>query len=303
MILRLEANIQRKIWGGEKLERFKKLTPVSNVDPVGETWEISTHKDGPSLVNGKALLNTDLSSPLKYLVKFIDTGADLSIQVHPHDEYARAHENSLGKTECWIILDTKEGAGIYLGLKSNVTKEQFESAILNKENMDSYLNFYEVKKGDFFFVPAGSIHAIGKGITLAEIQQSSGITYRVWDWNRLDSKGEPRELHVKKSLDVINFDSKANELSYFNHRTDLFLQNGLSEIVSHDDFRVSVINLKANEKIRIMLDSKRISSVLNLENEILINGMAMSAFSSVILDCEQEIEVVAVDDSSFIFVD
>lgn len=304
MIYHLSPSIQRKIWGGKNLETLKNLPQQSGVDPVGETWEISIHPDGPSFYQGKKLELKDESEELSYLVKLIDTGDELSIQVHPGDEYARLHENSSGKSECWLILQAAEGAGIYLGLKSGVTKETFQNAIKNKMNMNELLNFYQVKTGDFFFVPAGSIHAIGAGITLAEVQQNSGITYRVWDWNRVDSKGNPRELHIDKSLDVINFDPQANTPVYFKIHHDLFQTPGKRELVTHPSFKFSLVNLDKNQSIILDIKKeKRLSSLLNLYGGISINGERLGSYSAALFRDEEKITVVANENTSFLWLE
>lgn len=302
MIYHLEPNIQRKIWGGKKLESLKNVLSQQNADPVGETWEISIHPDGPSLHEG-AVFKLEKNEELPYLVKLIDTGHELSVQVHPDDAYAKIHENSSGKSECWLILEASGETGIYLGLKPGVTKESFLEGLNKKSNMSAFLNFYKVSPGDFFFVPAGTIHAIGGGITMAEVQQSSGITYRVWDWNRVDSKGNPRELHIKKSLDVINFDSKANAKDYFKCATNLFEKNGLSEVITHSAFNFSLVNLNKNQSIEIPIPkSHRLSSLLNLKGNININGETVIPHSSVIFRSETKLVVTALDEnSSFLF--
>ena len=303
MIYHLGPNIQRKIWGGKKLEQLKKVSADEASDPVVETWEISIHPDGPSSHNGKVFELTD-SEELPYLVKLIDTGDELSVQVHPDDEYAKIHENSSGKSECWLILDAENDAGIYLGLKPGVTKESFLEGLNQKSNMSTFLNFYKVSAGDFFFVPAGTIHAIGGGITMAEVQQSSGITYRVWDWNRVDSKGNPRELHIKKSLDVINFNPKANTKEHFLGANNLFDKKGLNEIITHSSFKFSLVNLKKNESIEIpLLKSSRLSSVLNLKGNININGETVVPYSSVIFRDETKLVITNLEsfDSSLLF--
>ena len=137
------------------------------------------------------------------LIKFIDAEQNLSVQVHPSDEYALQHENSFGKTEMWYIVEAEEGAGIYLGFNRTVTKEEYEAAI--KENrLTELLNFYEVKAGDCYFIPSGTIHAIGKGCLICEIQQNSNLTYRVYDYGRKDKNGKERELHIDKAPRVTN---------------------------------------------------------------------------------------------------
>ncbi len=304
MIFHLAPTAQRKIWGGKNLERIKKLDGNSSAEPYGETWEISIHPDGPSIHNGAPLSINEKTEELTYLVKFIDTGDALSVQVHPGDEYARLHENSSGKSECWLILQAEKDSVIYLGLKSGVTKESFLKALSQKENMSEYLNSYKVSPGDFFYVPAGSIHAIGAGITMAEVQQSSGITYRVWDWNRVDAKGNPRDLHINKSLDVINFEPKANTPEHFKIRHGLFDNPGKSELLVHDAFRFSLVNLKKNETIELSVASqKRLTSVLSLEGQLKINGETVESYSAILLRDEKKLSITSLEDSSFLFLE
>ncbi len=140
-----------------------------------------------------------IGSPLNFLVKLIDARENLSVQVHPNDKWAHELENSRGKTECWLIMNAEPGAGIFLGLKTGAPVNEFVEAVRSGQALDSLLRFFPVKRGDFFSVPAGAIHAIGAGVTLLEVQQSSGITYRVWDWSRTD-----RELHIEKALKVLD---------------------------------------------------------------------------------------------------
>ncbi|HHW67623.1 MAG: mannose-6-phosphate isomerase [Epulopiscium sp.] len=217
--LKLDPVYKEPIWGGKKLrEIFDKDIPS---DTTGESWEIACHENGTSIVangplKGKSLkeviddygveaLGTKIGEEGKkkfpLLVKIIDASDRLSVQVHPEDEYAKEHEGELGKTEMWIVLDAKPGAQLVYGVKPGVTREMFEESI-KKGTLENLLNFVDVKKGDVFFIPAGTLHAIGEGLLIAEIQQNSDTTYRVYDWNRVDSSGKPRELHIQKALDV-----------------------------------------------------------------------------------------------------
>ena len=304
MIYHLGPTVQRKIWGGKQLETLKNIPVETGVDPVGETWEISVHPDGPSFYNGKPLALQENVEELSYLVKLIDTSDELSVQVHPDDEYARLHENSAGKSECWVILKAEKNAGIYLGLKDGVTKESFMKGLDKKANMSDFLNFYPVRPGDFFYVPAKTIHAIGGGITLAEVQQSSGITYRVWDWNRVDSKGNPRELHVQKSLDVINFDPKANTPRYFKITHDLFHEEGKKELINHPAFKMSLVNLKKNQSIELLIvKQQRLASVLNFQGKLTINAESVEKYSAVLFRDEKKLLITALEETSFLFME
>lgn len=201
------------VWGGEKLkENYGKHTEKS---PCAESWELSFHKDGLTrLDNGKTLMESVTEQALgkntqgfpffPVLIKLIDAKQDLSVQVHPSDEYALRHENSLGKTEMWYIVEAEQGAGIYLGFNRDVTKEEYETAI-QENRLTELLNFYEVKAGECYFIPSGTIHAIGKGCLICEIQQNSNLTYRVYDY------GRGRELHIQKALQVTNLHKHENK--------------------------------------------------------------------------------------------
>lgn len=209
-IVKLYPECKDNLWGGVKLrEKYGKKTEK---DPVAESWELSFHKDGPTrLADGKTLQESATAKDLgkncegfpffPVLAKFIDAKQDLSVQVHPSDAYALKNENSFGKTEMWYIVEADEGAGIYLGFSRDVTKEEYVSAIENN-TLTELLNFFEVKAGECYFIPSGTIHAIGKGCLICEIQQNSNLTYRVYDYGRRDKDGNLRELHVEKALKV-----------------------------------------------------------------------------------------------------
>lgn len=184
-----------KPWAGHFLSDFYR----SPLKKIGEAWLISTLDQAESQINQQNL-SQYLGKKLPFLVKIIDAQESLSVQVHPNDEWAQKLENSKGKTECWLIINSLPGAGVYLGLKAGTNEETFKEAILQNKSVESFMNFYPVQKGDFISVPAGTIHAIGGGVTLLEVQQASGITYRLWDWGR-----PGRELHIDKGLQVSNF--------------------------------------------------------------------------------------------------
>lgn len=274
---KLSPSASFKIWGGSRLAIKKGIKASS--EPLGETWEVSAHPDGPSMASGTKLSQLVSASELPYLIKFIDTSDNLSIQVHPDNEYAKLHENQLGKTECWIILEAGEGAGLYLGLKNGITKDDFKKAILNSQQVDQLMNFYPVKRGQFFYVPAGSLHAIGKNVLMCEIQQSSGVTYRVWDWNRVDSKGKPRELHVEKAMDVACFEPRKNELNYFRYQENIFEKNGLQKVVEHDDFHLQVLKAKAGDQFDFQ-STKRLKAVVGITGNFIVNDQSLNEFEA-----------------------
>ncbi len=215
-ILRLAPAFKDYLWGGKII---KEKYSITDMDKVAEAWVLSTHKDGQSVVvngvqKGKTLSEAVVALGEKALgkkaaafemfpqmLKIIDAEQSLSIQVHPSDEYALKNEGQYGKTEMWYILDAKEGAGIYYGVKEECTKEQLEYAIKNN-TLEDILRFAPCKKGESYFIPSGTIHAIGAGLLIAEIQQNSNVTYRVYDFGRVGADGKPRELHTEKAVKV-----------------------------------------------------------------------------------------------------
>lgn len=206
------------LWGGTRLK--KEYGKECGRGPLAETWECSTHPEGPSIVvngeyAGKKLdvvlrehpecLGTRYLSQreLPILVKFIDARENLSVQVHPDDAYAREHEGQKGKTEFWYVLDAKPGAQLIHGFAHPVTAEQLRDSI-QYGTLDKHLQKLPVHGGDMFYIPNGTVHAIGAGTLLVEIQESSNVTYRLFDYNRIDADGKKRTLHFEKAMDVLD---------------------------------------------------------------------------------------------------
>lgn len=205
------------LWGGMRLknEYGKKI----DMTPLAETWECSVHPDGPSTVANGTFKGATLAEVLNLhpeylgtkvqngklpiLVKFIDAKQDLSVQVHPNDAYALEHEHQNGKTEMWYVIDAEEGASLIYGFRHKVTEQILKNAV-NTDTLDKHLQKVSVRKGDVYYVPAGTVHGIGGGILLAEIQEDSNVTYRVYDYNRIDKKGKKRELHFDKAVRAMN---------------------------------------------------------------------------------------------------
>lgn len=211
------------LWGGSRLKtEYGKHTDCV---PLAETWECSVHPDGPSVIrngvfqgrtllevleeHGEYLGNRGREKEFPILVKFIDANQDLSVQVHPDDMYAKVHEGQKGKTEFWYVLDCEKDAKIIYGFEHKVSKEQLAAAISSGEIM-KHLKQIPVKKGDLFYIPAGTVHAIGKGVVVAEIQENSNVTYRVYDYERTDKKGNFRKLHFDKAIEVMNMNPVAD---------------------------------------------------------------------------------------------
>ncbi len=215
--LKLTAPLKDYIWGGTALKT--KYNKKSNLEKVAESWELSCHKDGQSLIangvasgmtlasyieqQGKKILgsNADRFTYFPLLIKLIDAKDNLSVQVHPENEYALRVEGEYGKTEMWYIVDCEPGAELLYGFKNEISKAEFQQRIEDNTLLE-VCNNVPVKKGDVFFIDAGTLHAIGKGILVAEIQQNSNTTYRIYDYGRLGNGGKPRDLHVQKALDV-----------------------------------------------------------------------------------------------------
>lgn len=276
--------LKEKIWGGEKLSKI--LNKSSDSKNVGESWEISGVEDNISVVangiyKGKSinqLLSTHKSDFLgkeninrfgenfPLLIKFLDAKTNLSVQVHPDDKMAKANHNSFGKTEMWYIMDSDDDAEIVLGLKNNqIDKNRL--AEINASNVDTIFNTEKVKQGDSYFIPAGKIHAIGAGVLAAEIQQTSDITYRVYDWDRTDHNGQFRELHMTEAIE-------ATKVFESNGKSDYQLEeNKTSNLVNCDFFTTNVFKVKGPQKRNYKnLDSFVILMCVEGRADVSVNG-------------------------------
>lgn len=222
--LKFESVLKEKVWGGSALVTRYNKHSSSDSGHIGESWEISAIEDDQSVISNGFLAGNNIEELIEVymgditgdaiydkfgnefplLIKLIEAQQDLSIQVHPNNELAKERHNAYGKTEMWYILECKEGAKIYTGFKEGVTKEIYEEA-LKDGRLDEILNIELPEPGDVYYTPAGRVHAIGAGIVLVEIQQTSDITYRIFDWNRKSTGKEKRELHTDLALDAIDF--------------------------------------------------------------------------------------------------
>lgn len=291
--LLFEPDFKERVWGGKKLnDVFGKKIPNEH---TGESWEIACHHNGHSkILNGdlkgmtleQALLEKGqdiIGKPFKQgdkfplLIKFIDAKSKLSVQVHPEDDYAALNENGeLGKSEAWYILQADPGAKLVAGLKDGVTKEAFKEK-LEANALEEVLNEVEVKAGDVLNIPAGLIHAIGDGILLAEIQQNSDTTYRVYDWGRLGLDGKPRELHVEKSLDVIDFDQKHSK-DLVEGRCETAAGYTLTEYVRNKYFVLQQLSVE---------DAYKGSSSQGFEIYMTVEGQGQISFGGHTIDLEE----------------
>lgn len=217
-----EPNLHTVVWGGQRLTAFKGL-PKSDV-PIGESWEVSAVPSSTSIIANGDLAGKDLNTvieehpeevlgravcrryhgQLPLLVKFIDARKDLSIQVHPNDAMAQREHGKMGKSEMWYIIDAQPGSFLYAGFNKEISPEEYKEHIRNN-TITEVLARHTVKPGDVFYLPAGRVHAIGAGILLAEVQQSSDVTYRIYDYNRPGLDGKPRELHTEQAARALDF--------------------------------------------------------------------------------------------------
>ena len=217
-----QPNLHKVVWGGNRLCPYKGLANFS--EPIGESWEVSAVPSSPSVIaNGEyagrnliaviseapedilgQAVNERYHGQLPLLVKFIDAHRDLSIQVHPNDEMAQREHGKMGKSEMWYIIDAKPGSYLYAGFKQEITPEAYKRHVADGTITD-VLARHEVKTGDVFYLPAGRVHAIGAGILLAEVQQSSDVTYRIFDYNRPGMDGKPRELHTELASQALDY--------------------------------------------------------------------------------------------------
>jgi len=254
-LLKFDPILKEKIWGGKKLKQlFNKNSPSSK---TGESWEISDvegndsiisngsykgksikwllEEFGPSFVGKKVFERFGTKFPL--LIKFIDAAEALSVQLHPNDKIAKEKHNSFGKTEMWYILQADQDAEVIMGFKNEITKAEYQELVETNKLVDA-LNSEKVKSGDAFIINPGFVHAIGAGVLLAEIQQTSDITYRIYDWDRVSDSGERRELHTDLALDAIDLSHKSDFWIKYDER-----KNQSSELFHNQYFKTNIIEL------------------------------------------------------------
>ncbi len=267
--LKFKPIFKDKIWGGTRLKSLfnKDFSPLPN---CGESWELSGVKENVSVVENGFLAGNSLQEIIEIymgelvgdkvfelhgndfplLVKILDTSSFLSIQVHPEDFYAMKHHQSFGKTEMWVVLDAQDDSEIITGFNQDVTKELYLHHLENK-SLREILNIEKARKGDVYFIPAGRIHAIGAGITLLEIQQTSDVTYRVFDWDRKDDEGKYRELHTEKAIEVMDFKKHDQYKTAYN-----LIENQPVELVKCPYFTTRMLEFSEQKEIDyVFLDS------------------------------------------------
>jgi len=251
--LKFTPILKDKIWGGTKLKTIFGKDAIT--DKLGESWELSGYEGDESVVENGFLAGNNLTELIEVymgdlvgdkvydafglsfplLFKLIDANENLSIQVHPGDEVAAERHNSFGKTEMWVVLQADENAELIIGFTNDCSKEEYLEA-LDTDKVEDLLQHVPIKSGDVFFIPAGLVHAIGKGAVIAEIQQSSDITYRIYDFKRVDDNGNERELHTEQALDVIDFTASKNPKTTYKP-----VLNEITPLVSCEYFTTNMI--------------------------------------------------------------
>lgn len=283
-IMKLIPAVKDYIWGGTRL--IQEYGKDFGLERVSETWECSVHPDGLCTVatgkhSGRTLrdvitefpeyLGRNNTGEFPLLVKFIDAGKDLSVQVHPDDSYARIHENQNGKTEMWYVIEADENAGLIYGFEREISPETVRRAVYDGM-ITKYLHYEEIHKGDVFYIPSGTVHAIGRGAVIAEIQESSNVTYRVYDYDRTDDNGNRRELHLEKALDVMKL-CPAEKIKPFGHYD--CPEYSAVTLCECEYFRTERINVRkrysfcvSDETFRIMLFTDGEGMVENSGNSV-----------------------------------
>ena len=263
--LKFKPRIKERIWGGQAIlkKKGKAASRLAKDKLYGESWDLSSVKGDVSVVSNGFLKGNSLEEVIEVymgelvgeenferyglgfplLVKYLDCNDKLSVQVHPDDALAMERHDSFGKTEAWYVVDCKPGAAIYLGFKDlNITREEYIAAVAESRLAD-LLNRVEVKPGDVFFIPAGTVHALGAGIEVVEVQQTSDVTYRIYDWDRVDASGKGRELHTALAVDAIDFEADAELL----HRKYDLAKGGEAKVIESPYFTM-VLHDVADEK-------------------------------------------------------
>ena len=287
-LVKLKPAVKDYIWGGNYFQKFNKGI---GLERVSECWELSVRENDSSIIAsgkdiGKPLVDLiskeDIGPVMErfpyfpLLIKLIDAKENLSVQVHPSDDYALRYENSFGKSEMWHIISADEGSGLYVGLNKDYKKEDIQKA-LEEGTILECLNFFKVKPGDTFVINPGTIHAIGKGVRLIEIQQNSNLTYRLYDYNRVDKNGQPRELHIAKALEVIDY-HKYESVSK---------KDGL--LTDNQYFTVKEVNF--DKELEISANEKAFVSFTFLDGEGMVEDIPFNKYDTFFLPYQKKCSI------------
>lgn len=289
--IKFKPRIKERIWGGQAIlnKKGKAAGRLAKDKLYGESWDLSSVKGDISVVANGFLKGNNLEEIIEVymgelvgeqifeqyglefplLIKYLDCNDKLSVQVHPDDALALERHNSFGKTEAWYVVDCKPGASIYLGFKDlNLTREEYIAAVA-ESRLEELLNKVEVKPGDVFFIPAGTVHALGAGLEVVEVQQTSDVTYRIYDWDRVDAEGKSRELHTSLAVDAIDFESDAELL----HREYNLAKGGDAKVIECNYFTMTLHNIAGVKELdRSSLDSFVVFIALNGSVRIVADG-------------------------------
>ena len=311
--LKFKPRVKERIWGGQAIvaKKGKAAGRLAKDKLYGESWDLSSVKGDVSVVTNGFLKGNNLEEIIEVymgelvgeenferyglefplLIKYLDCNDRLSVQVHPDDLLAEERHNSYGKTEAWYVVDCKEDAAIYLGFKDlNLTREEYIAAV-SESRLEELLNRVPVKPGDVFFIPAGTVHALGAGLEVVEVQQTSDITYRIYDWDRVDAEGKSRELHTALAVDAIDFEADAELL----HRKYELQKGGEAKVIESNYFTM-VLHDVADSKCfdHAALDSFVVYIALNGSVRIVADGVAETLEEGEVILIPAEVsEVVA----------
>lgn len=293
-ILKMKPVFKEMIWGGKKLRDVYGYDIPS--DHTGEAWTISAHKNGNCMIENTEYAGMTLAQlfdehrelfgdidgdQFPLLVKFIDANDNLSVQVHPDDAYAAKYENSLGKTECWYVLQADEGTQMVMGHHAK-TKEEFVKAV-EEDDYDHLLNTFKIKEGDFFYIPSGTLHAICRGSLIYEAQQSSDITYRVYDYHRKQKDGSERQLHVQQSIDVTKVPA---DIAQQNDFVSSDLENGSrTTLIESEFFTVDKYDLNGKNTI---INDKPFQMVSVIEGSGTLDTMEVKKGDNFVICSDQQ---------------
>lgn len=289
--IKFKPRIKERIWGGQAIlnKKGKAAGRLAKDKLYGESWDLSSVKGDISVVANGFLKGNNLEEIIEVymgelvgeqifeqyglefplLIKYLDCNDKLSVQVHPDDALALERHGSFGKTEAWYVVDCKPGASIYLGFKDlNLTREEYIAAVA-ESRLEELLNKVEVKPGDVFFIPAGTVHALGAGLEVVEVQQTSDVTYRIYDWDRVDAEGKSRELHTSLAVDAIDFESDAELL----HREYNLAKGGDAKVIECNYFTMTLHDVAGVKELdRSSLDSFVVFIALNGSVRIVADG-------------------------------
>lgn len=289
--IKFKPRIKERIWGGQAIlnKKGKAAGRLAKDKLYGESWDLSSVKGDISVVANGFLKGNNLEEIIEVymgelvgeqifeqyglefplLIKYLDCNDKLSVQVHPDDALALERHGSFGKTEAWYVVDCKPGASIYLGFKDlNLTREEYIAAVA-ESRLEELLNKVEVKPGDVFFIPAGTVHALGAGLEVVEVQQTSDVTYRIYDWDRVDAEGKSRELHTSLAVDAIDFESDAELL----HREYNLAKGGDAKVIECNYFTMTLHEVAGVKELdRSSLDSFVVFIALNGSVRIVADG-------------------------------